>query len=321
MAQPGAYFLTHIDTTHMTGADSTQLWSEHVCQNHGALNFRFKDPAAFRGGTLVQRHGDRQLIEFWSDAMVYSRSTKDISRDDDDTVRLLLPITGTLLLRQDEDAVKVAPGQVGLVTKARPFDIAHTVRAKALVMNIPNGGLSLDTAAGPAVFDRNLGLGSVVGGMIRQLHAQRATLDGPAFVAAYNSVVELLPMCLLPRPELPDTLAAVEAAVRDYVRRNAADPDLTPAAVAAALGWSLRQVQLALRHGGTTPARLLRTTRLDLARSLLHDPANPRTVADIAHRSGFRSLNTFGVAFKARFGATPQEYRAAVAHRPGDRAR
>lgn len=145
--------------------------------------------------------------------------------------------------------------------------------------------------------------------MITELGAQRNALDGATFSSVCDTVTDLLPLCLRPRPELPSTLAAVDAATRDYVRRHAVEPDLTPEAIARALGWSLRQVQLALHHTGTTPAALIRNTRLDVARTLLRQAPAQRTIADIAYSSGFRSLSAFGAAFKAQYGLTPQEAR------------
>jgi hypothetical protein len=99
-------------------------------------------------------------------------------------------------------------------------------------MNIPAGALPLSARTGPELFDVDHGLGSVIGGMINQLGAQRQALAGAAFSSVCDTIIELLPLCLRPRPELPSTLAVVDAAVRDYIRRHAADPGLTPETIA-----------------------------------------------------------------------------------------
>ncbi|MEV5834884.1 helix-turn-helix domain-containing protein [Nocardia sp. NPDC052112] len=78
----------------------------------------------------------------------------------------------------------------------------------------------------------------------------------------------------------------------------------------ANLGWSLRQVQLALHSTGTTPGQLIRSERLDRARRLLREASADRTVAEIAYASGFRSLSAFGTSFKGQFGLTPHEARS-----------
>ncbi|MEV5850567.1 helix-turn-helix domain-containing protein [Streptomyces sp. NPDC051985] len=309
MSLAGTYSVQETDTAVLTAGESTDFWAEHVCRNHGTLGFRFAAPATFRGGTIVQRHIGYQLVDFWSDGIVYTRSPKDVREDGDESLRLLVPTLGTLHLSQDDISTRIAPGQAALVTKARPFDLEHSGRTRAWVMSLPSGVLPPGEGADGAPLDLGQGLGAVVGSMITQLGAQRRSLDAAGFSLVYDRIIELLGLCLNPRPELPDTLAAVDAAVRDYVRRHAADPALTPGTIARSLGWSLRQVQLALHRTGTTPAGLLRTARLDLAHRLLRDAPAGRTVADIAHASGFRSLSAFGTSFKARFGVTPQEAR------------
>ncbi|MCW7944289.1 hypothetical protein AAW14_20185 [Streptomyces hygroscopicus] len=309
VAEYPEYVVEQTDTAPLPAGDPAKFWAEHVCRNQGTLRFRFADPATFRGGTVVQRYGGYQLIDFWSEGIVYSRTRMDIRSDSDDSLRLLVPTAGTLRLGQAGVTVQAGPKSAGLVTKARPFDVGHTQWARAWVMTMPAGALPLDKHAGPTVLNLGHGMGSVVRGMITELGAQRQALDGAAFASVCDTITELLALCIHPRNELPSTLAAVDAAVRDYVRRHAADPDLTPAEIARALGWSLRQVQLALHHYGTTPSRLLRTTRLDLARRLLCEAPSQLTIAGIAHASGFRSLSAFGASFKARFGVTPQEAR------------
>jgi AraC-like DNA-binding protein len=312
LAEP--YFVEQTDTV-LSAGEPAEFWAEHVCRNHGTLTFRFADPATFRGGTIVQRYAGHQLIDFWSDGIAYTRSRKDIRSDGDESLRLLVPTAGTLHLCQGGVSAEIRPGEAGLVTKAVPLDLAHRRRAWAWVMNLPAGVLPHDE--GTARLDLTQGLGSVVGSMITELGAQRRAVDGPAFSSVCDTIIELLALCLRPRPELPDTLAVVDAAVRDHIRRHAANPELTPAAIARTLGWSLRQVQLALHHSGTTPGALLRTARLDLARRLLREAPAGRTVADIAHASGFRSLSSFGASFKARFGVTPHEARVSMSS--GDR--
>jgi AraC-like DNA-binding protein len=310
LAEP--YFVEETDTAALPAGKPADFWAEYVCRNHGTMGFHFADPATFRGGTILQRYAGHQLIDFWSDGIVYVRSHEDVRSDGDEGLRLIVPTAGTLYLSQDDVSAWITPGQGVLVTKALPFDLAHSGRARAWVMNLPTWALRHDEGHGHELFNLRQGVGSVVVSMITQLGAQRRAVDATAFASVCDTIAELLTMCLRPRPELPDNLAAVDAAVRDHVRRHAANPELTPAAIARALGWSLRQVQLALQHSGTTPAELLRTRRLDLARRLLREAPTSRTIADIAHASGFRSLSAFGASFHARFGMTPQDARASM---------
>ncbi|MHC9292950.1 AraC family transcriptional regulator [Mycobacterium sp. LTG2003] len=304
-----SYVVEKHDTTALAKGDATEFWAENVARHHGTMRFRFADATTFHGGFAQQRARTHLLVDFWSEGMGYSRRAADVRRDSDESLRLFVPIAGTTLLTQDGVTAAVEPKFAGVVTKARAFDIAHSQRVRTWLMTLPPNVVPMNACTGPALFDVSQGLGSVVGNMIAELGAQREALDGSTFSAACDTLTELLPLCVRPGPELPSTLATVDAAAREYVRRHAADPELTPAGIARALGWSLRQVQLALHETGTSPAALLRDERLDLARSLLRTAPRQRTVADIAHSSGFRSLSAFQAGFRARFGMTPQDAR------------
>ncbi|MFI7664300.1 helix-turn-helix domain-containing protein [Nocardia sp. NPDC049526] len=303
------YLVERVDTGMVAPGDSADLWAEHVCRNQGTLQFRFASRSAFRGTTAVQRYAGYQLIDFWSDSVVYARTRADIRQDHDDSLRVMIPMSGALRVRQDDTTAQVLPGHGAVVTKTRPVDFGQPQAARGWVMNVPAGTLPLELGAGPALVDLRKGLGSVVVGMITELGEQRDALDGPEFASACDTIVDLLRLCLRHRNEMPTVLATVDTAVRDHVRRHADDPNLTPAAIARSLGWSLRQIQLALHHTGTTPSELIRGERLDRAHRGLREARSTRTVADIAYASGFRSLSAFGSAFKARFGVTPQEVR------------
>ncbi|WP_156671341.1 MULTISPECIES: helix-turn-helix transcriptional regulator, partial [unclassified Mycobacterium] len=109
-------------------------------------------------------------------------------------------------------------------------------------------------------------------------------------------------------------------AVRQYVTAHSRDPELSPRAIAAALGWSVRQIQLALQQAGTTTSELIRSARVNRAADLLRGSSPGTTITSIAFESGFRSMSTFEAVFKQHFGVTPREARA-LAHQPVDDVR
>ncbi|MFQ6396612.1 helix-turn-helix domain-containing protein [Nocardia sp. KC 131] len=309
MAVPEPYLVEGADTAAVSARESADFWAEHILRNQGTLRFSFGSAPTFHGSTMVQHYADYQLIGFRSDSITYSRTRTDIRRDDDASLRMVVPTGGAMNFRQDDSAVAVLPGWGVLVTKARPFDFAQTQRAQGWVMKIPAGALPLDDGTGPALIDLRQGLGSVASGMIGELSKQRKILDGLGFATTCDVTIDLLRLCLRSGEKLPTTLAAVDAAVRDYIRRHATDPELTPTMIAHNLGWSLRQVQLALHGTGATPSQLIRIERLDRARRFLREASADRTVAEIAYASGFTSLSAFGASFKGQFGLTPQEAR------------
>ncbi|MES9603980.1 helix-turn-helix domain-containing protein [Actinomadura sp. NPDC000929] len=78
------------------------------------------------------------------------------------------------------------------------------------------------------------------------------------------------------------------------------------------LGVSVRHLGRIFETAGTTPARHILERRLQRARDELASPAAARTtIADVAYRWGFSSQAHFARRFRARFGLTPSEARAA----------
>ncbi|KAB2385918.1 helix-turn-helix domain-containing protein [Actinomadura montaniterrae] len=80
--------------------------------------------------------------------------------------------------------------------------------------------------------------------------------------------------------------------------------------MAHGLGWSLRQVQLALQQAGTTPRELIREERLRLVRDRLRDP-RPRhvSISALGHAAGIPSPSAFSAAYRRRFGESPRDTR------------
>ena len=103
---------------------------------------------------------------------------------------------------------------------------------------------------------------------------------------------------------LPSLCTAVHRWIADHVF----DPDLSPAAIAAAHAVSVRTLQRALATQSTSVTEAVRGQRLERARDLLNDPAH--TIAMISARLNFANQSHFSRLFVAQFGITPSEYRA-----------
>jgi signal transduction histidine kinase/CheY-like chemotaxis protein/streptogramin lyase len=104
--------------------------------------------------------------------------------------------------------------------------------------------------------------------------------------------------------------------LRQAVLVQFADPATSTITLAAAVAMTDRQLQRKLRSLlNLTPGEYLREFRLQQAASLL---AAGQAAGTVSHACGFSSQSHFGSCFKARFGVTPGEYRAAATNRsPG----
>lgn len=267
----------------------------------------------FLGGSVRQSSAAYRLVLYRSDRTEYVRTAGQARRDPDDAYRFLLPLHGELLVFRGGGQARLGPGTGGLLSLTAPLRVVQHRPARALVMTIPAHEVDgrLRTAFPPATgLDLSRGLGRVVADMVRAVEAE--TLTEPQFDAACERITELL--CIVAagqeRPAATGHLAEVEAVVRRYVREHVTDPGLTGAAMAQDLGWSLRQIQLALQRAGTTPRELIREERLRLVRDRLRNPLDRHiTITDLAHATGFSSASALSHAFRQRFGITPSELR------------
>jgi AraC-like DNA-binding protein len=298
-------YLTGGTHTHRVAArERTGLWRRHVTDNHGSLDFSFVDPDTFSGGTKVQRCGDLQLVEFWSEPVRYDRRSTAADRDSDDSLRLLLPLSGDLVVSGPSADKRLRPGLAAAVSMAAGFGLEQPKPARALVLTLPSRLWDGPPPRDPVVWELGHGRGAVFGATLREVAAQRAHLDAGSFVQACECAAMLL-------TGLAGCDAGLVAQARAVARQHADDIEFTPAALAQRLGWSLRSIQLALRQAGTTPAELIRTQRLERAADRLRHPDwRARTISHVAHASGFGSLSAFNAAFRAHFGCTPADLRA-----------
>ncbi|MPY62916.1 AraC family transcriptional regulator [Streptomyces spongiae] len=311
----GSYTVESQTTGEVDPRERADFWREHIGTYQPRMGFRYACTDNFRGEAVRQRTGVYQLVKYGSDQIEYSRTSHQVRQDPDGDYRLLLPVSGEIVLRQDGQEARLTPGTGTLVTFGEPFQCLQDADTQAFILTIPahevDGPLNRRSPVATGL-DLTTGLGRIVGSMLNDLYEERDHLTDPQFNAVSDRIVELV--CMLAvgddRPDTPGHLGEVEAMVRRYVREHACDPGLTGTSMARALGWSLRQIQLALQRAGTTPRDLIREERLRLVRDRLQcTECEHITITDLAHASGFSSASTLSTAFRQRYGVSPREMR------------
>jgi AraC-like DNA-binding protein len=137
-----------------------------------------------------------------------------------------------------------------------------------------------------------------------------AHADIPELGGLWISLVNMLVRSLLGRDTNgTDTTAARRLQVQRHIRANLADPRLSPSRIADALHVSRRTLYAALAPDDDGVAAEIRRQRLDRARAMLLDPAQTRSVAQIAATVGLPNPAHFTRIFRARYGINPSELR------------
>jgi len=155
------------------------------------------------------------------------------------------------------------------------------------------------------------GVDSLAAGYIDTLTRNWDGLSEPVMHLATDTLARLIGIaCGAAAAEQSDAVRAgrlVEA--KQYIDRHLADPELSPATVAASLRIAVRTLHAMFEPTGISFTRYVARRRLDECRTaLLGSPT--RAVTDIAFAWGFGTLSNFYRAFQATFGMSPGDLRA-----------
>ncbi|WP_280215849.1 AraC family transcriptional regulator [Nocardia cyriacigeorgica] len=313
MSDP-TYHLDQLNTTEHPKADRLVSWMDYVTGHHGALSYSFsRSSHGFIGASRTAQAGDYMLVEFTSHTASYRRTRRHL-RDGDfgSRVSLIIPVTGTAVLDQSDTQITLAPGQLGVISMARPLTLTHTNHARIRMLTFPHDEIShtLERTA-PIAGQQGRTALAAVSALTSTLASHRESVTGNEFLAITTRLTDLLAESLHEQhPPAATRLHRLADDARAYIIKNAGHHWLTPDAVAHHLGCSKRTLERALNAAGTTPAKLIRDTRLDHAHRLLTDQRNRQTIHEIATTSGFLSIPAFNKAFRIKYHVPPSSIRA-----------
>ncbi|CAM3257726.1 helix-turn-helix domain-containing protein [Tsukamurella hominis] len=219
---------------------------------------------------------------------------------------------GTGVVAQNGRSARLSPGGCVLYDASTPYTLSFPGQMSEVVLQVPRAAIArvghgfTDLTARVLRPSAPLRALAALVGSVEVTAGERAVAED-AMIA--DALVRLLQAGLelggsSDAPPVDAELLAM--ALRLYVDEHAADPELTPARLAAVFHVSLRHVQkVHERYLGTGAASYIRRRRLETAQGLLRRRC---TVAEAARRSGFLDVDTFSRAFKREFGVAPSQF-------------
>jgi len=270
------------------------------------------------------------LVSFESSSMTVAHTSRHAAQGTGDELFVCRQLAGTLLLEQDYLEAALKSGDIALLDPRLPYTARFSSGSSLLVVKVPRRRLEARVGRAGSMIARCIkpepGENGLLSDFLALLpsHAQR--LDLTAATVA-EQALDLLAAALakasgLPSPGLSSGRRLVLLRLRSAIESNLTDPALSPAAVAATVGVSLRYANAVLAGENTSVARLIQTRRLERCRQALADAAQAhRLISDIAYRWGFSDMTHFGRRFKAAYGLLPNEYRKAQLRCKSDTAR
>jgi AraC-like DNA-binding protein len=148
-------------------------------------------------------------------------------------------------------------------------------------------------------------------GYLDLLASSLGELSAAGVSAARNATLELFVGAARPGPGVADASAvtpALRATMESWINRHLTDGEITPAAIAAAHGVSVRTVYRIFEASSESVSAYVRMRRL--ARARLDIAAEATPIAVIAHRWGFSDSSHFARAFKIAYGVSASDYRS-----------
>ncbi|MEH0844130.1 helix-turn-helix domain-containing protein [Micromonospora sp. CPCC 205711] len=317
--------MSSVDTGWLAPAERFDFWQDLVARQSAAARIDSDHAADFTASARVVELGMVRLGVWQYPSLRMTRTSAMIRSTDPELYQLALPLTGHGGMSQERREGPLDPSGFAFVDTVRPHGSTHRPGpaggpVRTLTALVPHGALPLPTRRVEALLAAEIpsgtGMGLLLARFLRQVvedPGQYAPADAPHLErVTLDLIAGTLAGQLGLNPELPAEVRAtgLRTRIEAFVQRHLAEPELTPAAVAAAHHLSVRSLHRLFEGTGTTAAALIRTRRLERCSRDLADPALARlSVHEVAARCGFRDRAHFSRAFRAAYGLSPSEHR------------
>ena len=309
---------TTITTSETPAHDRSRHWHDAIATAYFPLDLQFKSPDRFAGDLTLWTLGDVSLSRLTSEALQYRRLPQHFKAERDEHFLVTVPARSEVFFSQCGKDVRCNPGGFILERSHEPYEFSHAEAADLWVMKVEakalGGRIRQPDRFCSLQFNATEGAGGLFTDMLHLIPNRFDAMSPETRATVGQQLVDLLVLALKADER---TLTSGTSTVREahltrieaFVRRNMADPELDPEAIARGCGISTRYLHELFRDTNQTLGSWIRDQRLEACREALRDASNRQTVAEIAYRWGFSDQAQFSRAFKAQFGVSPKEYR------------
>ncbi|MEU8709725.1 helix-turn-helix domain-containing protein [Streptomyces sp. NPDC048565] len=252
-------------------------------------------------------------------AVTIRRTERLARKDEEPAVFLGLQVSGTSLVAQNGRECVLRPGEFAVYESIKPYTLLFDKGVDHHFLRFPRAALALPDRLLRETSTLGLGSGDPLSRLaftyFSQLAASDALHQGARTGAVFEPSVELLRAVLTSQYNNSSLVkepleATLSLRITQYVREHLADPDLSPARIAAAQNISVRHLYAVLSRSGISLGDWIRARRLAECRRELADPSRPsRAIAAVGRRWGFVNASHFSKVFKQAYGVTPRDWR------------
>lgn len=315
-----------ISSAAVPAADRFDWFSDVVAQQLVSTSIRSEHAGDFQAEAAVLDLGCVQVSQFGYAPLRARRTAAHVRSSDPEQYQLGLVTSGSMWIAQNRHDSGPFSGDLVLWDTSHPFEsgVPGTEPVRAVILSLPRTALPLRPDRVDRVLAERIpadrGMGAILAQYMRSLAAHGEEC-APAELEQLGSVaLDLAGACLAGRIGAEDELSeesrtrALLTRIDTFIGHNLGDPELSPSVVADRHSMSLRRLQLLFRERGESVAATIRRRRLERCREDLADPGQPAVpVHTVALRWGFTNASVFSRLFRDTYGASPSEFRRAVA--------
>jgi AraC family transcriptional activator of tynA and feaB len=274
---------------------------------------------AFAGSVEAARLGSILLARVATSACAVRRRPQDVARVGAASYLVKFQLKGESLWSQRGREVHLRPGDFVVCSMAEPYSLQFRDPYEMPVLALPDDVMQRlsrdpDQFLGVRMGAEEADCG-LLSSFVAQVLARMSQLSEPMIARVEANILDLLGGVLSARAR-QGTLSVTQqiSQIKQYIARHLQNRNLGPATIAAAFGVSTRHVHTLFERESMTVGRYIRHLRAEECRRALEAAPHAMSLTDTALTWGFYDLSHMTRCFRAEFGSTPGEVRAA-AHR------
>ena len=320
--QAGRTGLIQHSTESHRGCDKVAFWADLVCKHFvPAECHSVAAPESFHGAIALRQVGRVNVAQIVAGGLRVTRTARLISRASKEYFLVSVQDAGLSELAQDGRLAQLNPGDIAVISGARPFELSFDGNFARTVLTFPADELRQlmpDVDALTATTLDGHGAAARLFANIAHHYFETDTGTMPAEAAehAASGLIEILAGTLSSQraaePAKRPRLARFHLArIKQYAMHKLQTPELSLASVSSALRISPSHIHRLFASEAQTFSAWLWSCRLIACKKELEDPGQAhRTISEIAFDNGFNNSAHFSRTFRAKFGASPRECRA-----------
>ena len=290
-------------------------WAEILSTHYGTWQAARPKSPVFKADVEKIRNGSLTLIKCICDPCAGVRPERLARASREDFAAFQLVVAGHEFIELDGSTIELGRGDL-LVwdsTRAMTFDVTKKLRKVSLLMPLDQlrRWLPEDWRGVSGKLPRHSASYLMLKSYISALATpgfRDMEFCGSAMLDA--GLAMLAGGARSPLAESPRLAEIQLRQIKDYIRANLRDPDLSLTQIAEYHDISLRYLHWLFGQSHQTAAAYILDARLNACRNDLLNPAMAKkAISDIAYLWGFNSAAHFSRSYRARFGETASETR------------